>query len=435
MSAKSDRPPLPAGSAEHPLRQSLNDELHARPYVAIQSPARVSHLALLATPGDRDHAAALCRHYDRQPPPEGVNYWYIDLGPCRMNWERHTEFSTYTFYCRDQFDEPFDERVIDRLPHQWLQGLPGELLVAINVALLPRDRAGPGEADLERWFPSNIYAGSLMTGGLADVWSDFRIHEDGFSRILVRDLNLNERKAGRLVQRLVEIETYRMMALLAFPMAQQYSGQVARADNTLAELTAAMTCSDGQAHEHRLLEQLSRLAAEIERLAAATSYRFGAARAYYALVQRRIQELREERVESKPTLAEFMERRLAPAMRTCESVRERLLGLSERTSRAGNLLRTRVDVALGQQNQQLLASMDRRAQLQLRLQETVEGLSVVVLSYYCVGLVSYALKALKASGAPINAELLTGLSIPVVVGVVWWGVNRLHHALSPEGPH
>lgn len=428
---------LSATLVEHAQRRALNDELHARPYVRLSAPARVSHLALLtgdADIDDRRHAAELCWRFKAEGPPDGVNYWFVNLGPCRMNWERHAEFSTYTFYCRDEFTDPFAEPVIARIPGDWLDGLPGELLVAVNLALLPRQAAAPGQAELERWFPSGLWAGSLVSGGLADFWSDFRLHEDGFGRMLVRDIDLDDRKAGRLVQRLLEIETYRMMALLAFPLAREHGAQVTRADRALAGLTAAMTRASGQEDEHRLLAELSGLAAEVERIAAATHYRFSAARAYYALVQRRIEELREERIEGKPTLKEFMERRLAPAMRTCESLRERLEVLSKRITRAANLLRTRVDVALEQQNRDLLASMDRRAQLQLRLQETVEGLSVVVLSYYSVGLVGYALKALKAAGLPIDAELLTGLSIPLVVGAVWYGIRRLHHALGTREP-
>ncbi len=424
---------LPAALAEHTQRRVLNNELHARPYVRLLSPARASHLALLIdeTDGDdRRHVVELCRRFQVEGPAEGANYWFINLGPCRLNWERHTEFSTFTFYCRDEFTDPFAEPVIARIPDDWLDGLPGELLVAINLALLSRQASAPGQADLERWFPSGIWAGSLVSGGLAEFWSDFRLHEDGFGRMLVRDIALDDRKAGRLAQRLLEIETYRMMALLALPLTQEYGRQVTQADRALAELTAAMTRTSAQEDEQRLLTELSGLASEVERIAAATHYRFSAARAYYALVRRRIEELREKRIEGKPTLKEFMERRLSPAMSTCESLRERLELLSKRITRAANLLRTRVDVVLEQQNRDVLASMDRRAQLQLRLQETVEGLSVVVLSYYSVGLVGYAFKALKAAGLPINADLLTGLSIPLVVGGVWYGIRRMHHALG-----
>ena len=423
---------------EHPQRRVLNDELHARPYVRLRSPARVSHLALVtgqSDADDRSHIVELCRRFGADAPPDGVNYWFVNLGPCWMNWESHTEFSTYTFYCHDEFLDAFEETVIDRIPSDWLDGLDGQVLVAVNLALMSSQVPAPGQADLERWFPSGLWAGSLASGGQAEVWADFRIHDDDFSRMLVRDINLDERKAGRLVQRLFEIETYRMMALLAFPLAREHGGRVTWAVRSLADITHALTDTGDPEDEHRLLGQLSELAAEVERIAAATHYRFSAARAYYTLVQRRIDELREERVEGKPTVNEFMERRLAPAMRTCESLRERVELLSKRITRAANLLRTRVDVALEQQNRDLLESMDRRAKLQLRLQQTVEGLSVVVLSYYSVGLVGYLIKALYAAGLPVDPDLLTGLSIPFVVAAVWFGIHRLHDAIGTRTDH
>ncbi len=424
---------LPAALVEHPHRRLLNDELHARPYVRLSAPARVSHVALLTGDpdvGDRSQVAELCRRFGADVPPDGANYWFVDLGPCWMNWESHAEFSTYTFYCRDDFTEPFEKPVISRVPADWLESLGGQVLVATSVALLPSQAPAPDPGDLGRWFPSGIWAGSLASGGLAEVWSDFRIHDDSFSRMLVRDIDLNDRKAGRLVQRLLEIETYRMMALLAFPLARQHGPEVTRADRSLADITLTMTRTGNQKDEQELLKQLSELAAEVERIAAATHYRFSAARAYYALVQRRIDELREERVEGTPTINEFMERRLAPAMRTCESLRERVELLSKRITRAANLLRTRVDVALEQQNRDLLASMNRRAKVQLRLQQTVEGLSVVVLSYYSVGLLGYLFKALYAAGLPVDPDVLTGLSIPLVVAAVWFGIGRLHRAMA-----
>lgn len=427
------------GVPEHPLRELLTNEVHARPPTPLRVPAQVSHLALLtgeaAADTSRRHVAELCRRYDREGPPKGANCWVVEFDHLRLNWERHTEFSTYTFFRQGPFSEPFRDPVIAQVPCDWLEQLTGEMLVAIHITLESRDAPERSREDLADCFTSDYLISSRMSGDRAIVWSDFRLDEEGFSRFLIRDLNLDPFKAGRLVQRLLEIETYRMMALLALPVAREAGAEVTEADQTLAELTARLARDEGPEDEHELLNRLSRLAAEIERIAAATNYRFGAARAYYALVQRRIEEVREQRIEGRPTVKEFMERRLAPAMRTCESVQNRLQILSRGVSRAADLLRTRVDVALEQQNRDLLASMDRRAKLQLRLQQTVEGLSVVVLSYYSVSLVGYALKALKSTGLPINADLLTGLSIPVVVGIVWWGIRRLHHSIQHETAH
>lgn len=424
------------GISEHPLRRPLTDEVHARPYEMLAPPARASFIALHSGEGasqdDWKAVCALCRRYGVNGPAEGASHYSVDLGAFRLRWERHTEFSSYGFIRQGAFSAPFEAPVIADVPSDWLATLPGEALVAIHVAVEDR-RGGARElVELAPLFSGNTVAGSVVAGGAAKAWTDFRLHDDGFSRLLVEDLDLRVRQVGRLVQRLVEIETYRMLALMAFPEARRYGRVVTRIDEELAALTQQVTGLSNLEDEQRLLLELSRLAAEVERIAAATDYRFSAARAYYALVTRRISELREERVQGIQTFNEFMERRLAPAMRTCESVSERLGALSDRVGRTGSLLRARVNLALEQQNRDLLESMNRRARLQLRLQETVEGLSVVVLSYYSVGLVGYAAKAIKAGGVAIDTDLVTGLSIPFVIAAVFGGVRCLKKRLSRE---
>jgi uncharacterized membrane-anchored protein len=186
--------------------------------------------------------------------------------------------------------------------------------------------------------------------------------------------------------------------------------------------------------ERRLLDRLMALAAEVERITAAADYRFGATRAYHALVERRIAELREQRIApGVPTLGETMDRRLAPAMRTCAATAGRLAALAERLARSANLLRTRVDVALEQQNHQLLTSMDRRAHLQLRLQATVEGLSVAAISYYVIGLLGHVFEAARHAGAPLDPEVATGLAVPFVLGAVWLLVRRIRRHVGRHG--
>lgn len=119
-----------------------------------------------------------------------------------------------------------------------------------------------------------------------------------------------------------------------------------------------------------------------------------------------------------------MMRRYAPAMRTVSSAERRLDAMSSRSIRASNLLRTRVDVERSAQNQVLLESMDRRSDLQLRLQRTVEGLSVVAISYYAVSLVGYMLYPVSEA-AGISKGMLTALVTLPVVLFVWWAIRRL----------
>lgn len=419
----------------HPARIALNDEVHARPYQELKAPLRASYLAMLAEPAEREgeqaHVSELCLRYGREPPPPQARYFVVDCGAFRLRWERHGEFSSYTVFEDGAGGEPFAQPAANALPPQWLASLPGSLIVAAHVALLPGGEQQPDIESVSAHFSGNTLAGAQVADGGAAAFTDFRIHHDGFSRFLLLDHGMGRRRAGRILQRLLEIETYRMFALLAFPLAREVGVKLAADERDLADITGQMV-TQGPADEPGLLDRLTRLAATVERELAASSYRFGAARAYYRLVQQRIAELREQRITGIQTMDEFMQRRLAPAMSTCESVARRQAELSERVARASDLLRTRVDIAREMQNQELLASMNRRARLQLRLQETVEGLSVAAITYYLVGLVGYAAEALKAAGQAVEPNIVKGVALPVVALLAVVGIRYVRRSVARE---
>jgi uncharacterized membrane-anchored protein len=272
-----------------------------------------------------------------------------------------------------------------------------------------------------------------VVGGAARAWSDFKIHDDGFSWILLRDCGLSDNQTGRLAKRLLEINAYRATALIGFPLAREAAGPLGGADQRLAQVASRLATGESSkqdAFEHELLTELTGIAAEIEDVAARTTYRFDASRAYYLVMEQRLQQLRQTRIEGLQTFSEFLDARLAPAIATCDATQRRQHDLAERASRLTTLLRARVDIALQEQNRRLLESMDRRAQLQVRLQETVEGLSVIAIGYYGVGLVGYALKGLEGSGLPINPELGMGIALPFVIGFAWFGLRRLKRHLT-----
>jgi uncharacterized membrane-anchored protein len=237
------------------------------------------------------------------------------------------------------------------------------------------------------------------------------------------------------LQRLFEIEAYRMMALLALPIARRQSPRILDIERSLAALTDGIASGEHDpTSDEALLQELTRLAAEIESGLSASQFRFGACRAYADLVTRRIQELREQRAPGLQTLEEFMSRRFRPAVATCQTVSQRLHDLSERVAQASGLLRTRVEIARERQNQQLLASMDRRARLQLRLQQTVEGLSVAAISYYVAGLVGYAAKGLRSAGLDLDPDIAVGVSVPVVALLFYLAMRRARRRMSEDLP-
>ena len=278
------------------------------------------------------------------------------------------------------------------------------------------------------WFVAESFAVSRVLDNTAIMAGDFRVDEGGHMRfaLFVRP-DTGSRRIGRIVQRLTEIETYKTMSMLGFRRARDLSGRMGELDRALTALVSDMT-GPMDTPEHSL-KSLLRVAAELESLRAQTTFRFGATAAYEAIVNDRIRVMREERFEGRQTFQEFMARRFNPAMRTVKSTEGRLDTMAERAARAGDLLRTRVDVDRQAQNAELLASMDKRADLQLRLQRTVEGLSVVAISYYAVNLATY-LAYPATEPLDISKGLATAILTPPVVLAVFLLVRRLRRHLE-----
>jgi uncharacterized membrane-anchored protein len=420
---------------DHPRRIALNDEVHARPPEPLDAPCRLSYVALLSPPERRDEewraVGALCERFGVAIPPDPVSRYTADLGRFRMIFERHTEFARYTFIAPSSDDTPFAEPAIAAVPVKWLAALPGEVIVATHVALLRDGEELSYDEVAARYFGGNQLVGSTIAGGAATALTDLRVHGDGFGRLLVADRALTSRQAGRMIQRLLEIDTYRLMALLALPIAQEMSPFLAKCERELTDIATALVGAS-ESDEPLLLDRLTALEGAIASRGSESHFRFGAAAAYYELVQRRIGELREDRLRGLQKFQEFIERRLAPAMSTCRSIGERQDLLSNRVARATQLLSTRVDVSRERQNQAVLRSMNHRAALQLRLQSTVEGLSIAAVTYYVVGLVGYAAKALSSVGIAVNAEIAMGISIPIVATIMALGIRSIHKVITKQ---
>ena len=421
---------------DHVQRAALNDEVHARPPSLMRAPLRISYLAMVSDRPLREAAWESVRRltllYNAPPPEEGANHHSADFGGFRLRWESHSEFERFMIMAAGHTAEaPFHASALDAVPADWVQSLPGCVLVAGHAALLHDDNAADDVEQAAPLFAGNPMIGSGVAGGMATAFTDFRIHSDGFSRVLVLDRGMSSGQAGRTVQRLFEIDTYRMLALMALGVARELSPFLLDRERDLARITSALVQAR-DADEPELLEQLTRIEAEIESRAAENLYRFSAARAYDDLVRQRIAELREVRIEGTPTFQEFTQRRLTPAMDFCRSISARQDSLAERVARATQLLSTRVDVTREQQTQALLASMDRRAQLQLRLQATVEGLSVAAVTYYVVALVGYIAKGMKAGGIRVDPEIAMAVSLPVVAIAVALGVRRTRRLVNHD---
>lgn len=424
----------------HPLRQELYQELHSRPFQIIPSTARITHIAVLTHPDQREkqfrHLQQLHRLLGQPWPEEEVSCYEASLGDLHLRREVHMEFTTYTFTnLAESGADPFAETGLSLLPDGWLSELEGTVVAAFHVEVRPSSEDARSElAFMRKHFEGMRLVGSTPLEGAARILGSFQLHSDDFGRFMVLNHEMSNSQLGRLVQRLMEIETYRLMSLIALPLAREITPSLNTMDQQLADITQYLADNENL-NEQELLAKLTRIAARIEAFRAHSTFRFSATRAYHKLVLTRLEELREDKVSGHLTLSEFMTRRLTPAVETCEAVGERLEDLSRRVDRASEMMRTRVDLAIQSQNQQLLSSMDRRSRIQLMMQHTVEGFSVVAISYYLISLLKLAMDALDEAGIGFNKPLVLGIAIPLVMGLVFLGIRRIHHRFISMAKH
>jgi len=417
---------------DHALRHLLNDEIHGRAGHPVKAPARVVYLAYVVTESDPDplsSISALCDFYKSIRPQDGALHYAMETPVGYFRYERHGEFYRFSIVLAKNVSEKL---LSELLPEHWLENLPGNRLVAINTNVLSKSAKPPSLNFIIKYFGHEDVAASAVSQRNATIWTDFRIGKDGFTRMLVRDYGLSPIRLGRILRRLHEIETYRMMALLTLPLARELQKQIGEREKLLSATINKMLVAGSAEDDAALLTQLSSIAGDVEDMSNRSNYRFSAARAYTALVRKRVEELAEERVLNYQRIGVFLDRRFGPAMATCSAVYDRISSLAQRSERASNLLRTRVDIALEGQNQKLLKSMDTRVKQQVMLQQTVEGLSVVAISYYVVAMLTkffeYTEKLFDV--APKYLLLISWMLIPIVVLLVWFGLRRLRRRIN-----
>jgi uncharacterized membrane-anchored protein len=429
-----------AADLNHPERRALNDEVHARPPDNLPTPCALAYLARLPAGRKQDrHASSsrllnsLLEYYDVAPPPAEAKHYMATLDDVSLRWERHTEYSRYSFFDSKASETPFSASIAGALPADWIASMRGELLVGVSAAIASSDVWHDDVDEVsERYFDGNVLVGARVADGYGIALTDFRIREDGLTRLLLIDLGMTEAQSGRVMQRLLEIETYRMMCLLALPVAQKLMPVLDNDERELASIGEALV-SAGSQHEPELLDRITRLAAASQHRHLRSDYRFAAADAYYDIVLQRISELRETRIPALQTFEEFTTRRLAPAVKTYRAVSKRQRTILEQMARATKLLSTRIDIERQRQNQSLLASMNRRVKAQLRLQATVEGLSVAAVTYYLVGLVGTLAKSVTAFGIELDKDIVAGVSIPIIASAAYLGIRRLRKEIHEEG--
>jgi len=404
----------------HASHGQLVAETHARPSQAITGPAEIIHMALKTSDEVAD------RFFEALDPGKietGPRHRTGTLNGIKVKLEKHTEFLSCTFF----------QELESKVPHKPLieivkSNFPvseTEVYVLLKLSLVKSVR------EMLKILPidQRIYGGKMRDG--IDVRSTFVPDEDGMIRFGLYGKNLTSDELGRRIQRLMEMETYRTMSLLGLPVARQVGKKLAECETELEELTLSLgqKTVTNQEDDEKLFHQLSDLSERSNILLTETRYRFAASRAYFTLFQQRIDSLEEEKVGDVQTMSGFLRSRLNPAMATIESTAKRQETLTNDLSRALVLLRTRIELNLNKGNQALLQSMDKRHDQQLKISQTVEGLSIVAITYYAVGLVSHLLKALaQQPWMPFSATVLTAVSVPFILVLVWVMLKRVRKA-------
>src|SRR5450830_382475 len=308
----------------HRLRAAILGEVHARPFTAIETPRRILHFAFETTANaaraDRAALADFCARRELEPLKPSAKQHRVTLGGTTLRWEQHSEFTTYTWELPSEEETPFHPAASSLAEPMAGLPQPGPLLVALDLHLLAENNK---KIAFEWLFDRASLAVAENSDGQALFATDFQTDPAGFVRILVLDRGLGPERAGALVQRVIELETYRTLALLGLPEAQRLSPSIGRIETRLAEVTEEMRRTDKLIDNRRLLDELTALAAELEAGAAASLFRFGASRAYNEIVQLRLQTTGERKVGGLPTWSSFLTPRMAPAMRTCIITEER----------------------------------------------------------------------------------------------------------------
>ncbi|WP_026606431.1 DUF3422 family protein [Methylocapsa acidiphila] len=429
------REPEASGFTEHPLRDRVLAEVHARPFVPIEGPKRILHFAFMTDHEEAaDARAALtdfCLARACPPPPANAKQHRIELQAAILRWEVHAEFVTYTWEFPQAAEAPRFGKgktlpiqpSADELASQMrLLPQPGPLLVAVDLRLLPA--AVVGETWRTLFVPGQLAASDVLDGA-AMVATDFQPDALGFVRLLVLDRKLTPNDAGSLVQRLLEVETYRTLALLGLPKALELGPEIRRIEIELPRLVQLMREAKGLEASRILLDRLTALAAELEEGAAQSLYRFGATRAYHELMTLRLASIRESSIANLPTLASFLARRLTPAIRTCSATEARQEDLSRKLARAAQLLRTRVDIELESQNRDLLRNMGERVHLQLKLQQAVKWVSIAAITYYLLSILHLIFEGVHREMETLDPVVATAGAVPFIAGAVLWFFHRL----------
>ena len=432
---------------EHPLRQQLLDEVHARTFSDFNGAGRFIRFVYLTERGDDqaiiDHINTYLSAQGQEEISAHSKFLQSDFGNFRLRIERHTEFVSVSIIEDDKTvksglaEDAFDQGRLAYLPFQFINQMPADIFHAIWLEVGGKPPPRFNQEKAKTMLESRAAPSDLIDDGAAQLVISFDADSKGFSRAVIFNQHMSAARLGRMVQRVVEMETYRFLAMLGFAKAQASSGKLSKLANNLSNLTRGLskTISTGPSDDKPqidLVKTLTNLSAQVEELYADTLYRMAATKAYREVFEARMAALQLNYLKDFQGIEGFIERRMTPAMQTCEAFSNRLDRVALRIERAGQLLQTQTEMQIQEQNRDLLQSMDKRALAQLRLQQTVEGLSIAALTYYGVGLVHYLAKGLPIEEWGVDLDIIKALAVPVVGISVFAVIRRTRRHITRD---
>jgi len=414
----------------HELRQQVVTEMHLRRWATLSVPCVVVQWVLVVDAGERAaETAALDLKASAAEGPGNPPHRIGRLSErIAFTWERHSEGSSMTLFLEGAGKQEFLDPRSDpefALAMEWAESLPGRIVRATVILAVPTDAEADGLLPDIGFLRSELISCHIGRG--ARIWADFRLNLDGFGRTIFAANGVDPRDCTRLLQRLQELGNYRNKALLGLPVVHEYWPRLNSAEEGLTALARRVASADET--DDALMAELSDLSLELMAISTSIGFRMSATAAYARLVEERLEQLDSQPIESFASLADFTQRRFLPAVRTCAALSERERQLSLRASQLSSLLRARIETRIENQNAKLLRSMEHSTSMQLRLQQLVEGLSVVALTYYLIGLAGYVLKGAEHRWPGLDAPMvLAALVLPVGLAV-WLTIRMLKRRL------
>lgn len=413
---------------DHPYRADIMDEVHARPVEIVPAACRIRRLVFVM-PAE---AGAMMRVFHRftqycadtgvPTPSAGTRQHGFARGTRHVTWEFHTEFVTVTWHgpLEDKPNWPEDiglEALSDGL-------LIGAMRIDVIADTVVPERLVPGFN-----LPSLCLAD--IDGGKAQVATDFVPDADKFTRFELAAGNLTPLRRSIITRRLLEIETYRTMALLGLPLARAASPDLRTIEIELTALLEGLSDATTPELVQAALTSLHALSVRSGKLSERLGYRFAAGHAYGDILRMRLAGLRETSTLGGSTLTHYIGNRVDPGLATCTAMEKRLAVLSDKIERAIGLLNVRIGVDMQLQNAAVLDSIAQTARSQFLLQRTVEGLSTIAISYYLLGILSYAFAGpLEELHWPKTMTL--SVAAPFVVLAVWLMARAVRKAHEPS---